>query len=67
MIPVRTDRYEAAHGKKPRGRELWLFEIMVNGPEASVWFEAYGSFREARRKAVAEAKRIGGHIVIVGP
>ena len=64
MRTVRTEKYEWAHGKKPRGTGTWAFG---NRDESVVWFE-YGSFTEAKRKAVANAdKKLGAQALYVLP
>lgn len=56
MREIKTNKYERAHGKKPRGTGYWAFG---NSTETTVWF-VYGTYSEAKRKAAKEAKeRIG--------
>ena len=48
--------YYRSHGKAPRGRGGWLF--FIDGDrDASRAFNANGTFAEARKVAMAEAKR----------
>ncbi len=53
-----TTQYEAAHGCKPRGRGLWVFELVTNGNE-SFTRKAFGKFGEAKAKAVSSFKKEG--------
>ena len=43
-IEFTTRDYEASHGRKPRGRGLWLFDI--DGNE----FLVYGTLTEAKKQ-----------------
>ena len=58
---VSTTQFELAHGKKPRGRGSWAFafDVAVNGEFAEDLFWSQGTFAEARRAAVVEARRRG--------
>ena len=49
-INFTTREYEASHGKKPRGRGVWWFDI--DGYE----FEAYGTLTEAKNQCVKHIK-----------
>jgi hypothetical protein len=64
-VYVNTREYEFAHGKRPRGEGGWAFFF---NPRAEVgtacWFT--GTYAEARKAAVAEAKRRGAPEVWVG-
>lgn len=78
-VEVFTRRYEAAHGRRPRGTGLWAFFFVAapvdeagfaaedddyNGPGTMRFFN--GSFTEARRKAVAFARTNGYMRIEVG-
>jgi len=65
QVETNTDRYEFAHGKKPRGYGYWAFAVTVEvvergftalSTEEDPHFEA-GNFGDARRAAVAWAKQ----------
>lgn len=49
-ITFTTREYEASHGKKPRGRGVWWFDI--DGNE----FQAYGTLTEAKKQCVKHIK-----------
>jgi hypothetical protein len=60
-VTVDTSNYEFTHGRKPRGYGAWAFqqfEDMDCMDKRIIW--VYGStFSDARRVAVAEAKKRG--------
>ena len=62
-VEVRTTAYAFAHGKAPRGTGAWAFVIGCR-PDL-FWFT--GSYGEAKRAAVAEARRRGAIRVEVQP
>jgi len=43
------NEYYAAHGKVPRGKALWAFEVDTGKAETKV-FWAYGTYTEAKDK-----------------
>lgn len=54
-MAVITRKYEAITGRKPNGNGFWRF---TDG--TTTWAYAMnGSYREARRKAIKEAKAYG--------
>lgn len=59
-----TERYEFSHGKKPKGRGAWMFEMTGTDGEGRYTTEtlrASGTLTEARRQAVRDFKlRVGG-------
>jgi len=60
-----TEKYEATHGRKPRGRGLWGFLIKGRSLSACYWEEVvfqHGTLTEARKLAVAEAKATAGQV-----
>lgn len=50
-----TYRFEFAYGKSPKGTGNWLFE----DDNFNIIFSAYGTFGQAKKEALAEAKRKG--------
>jgi hypothetical protein len=63
-VYVDTREFEVAHGRKPRGRGGWAFFFEYGQTGEAFW--ANGTYAEARRAAVAEAKRRGATDVFVG-
>jgi hypothetical protein len=60
---VHTSEFENSHGRAPKGRGGWLF--FFEGTEEPLNFN--GTFTQARRQAVAEAKRQGVENISVAP
>ena len=56
-----TNIYEAAHGRKPRPSQdgVWSF-LITRRPGEATPFQTSGTYREAARAVIAEAKTIGG-------
>ena len=61
---VNTNRYEAAHGKKPRGFGMWSFEH--NAGYQKIVF-ATGNYSEAKKEAIKAAQEKGASEIIVLP
>ena len=62
-IRFSTTTYEFSHGRKPRGRGTWAFEI-----KGDVWFAFTDStFADAKKQARAEAARRNETFVVVLP
>lgn len=63
---VNTNEYLMAHGRDPKGRGHWAF--IFDRKHAEPWF-AFGemTYGEAKKLALAEAKRRGARFVEVGP
>lgn len=59
-VEVSTSAYEFAHGKMPRGRGGWMFDVRVHGCPAVI-LQVIGSatYGDAKRAAVAEAALAG--------
>ena len=60
-----TLKYEAAHGKKPRGYGLWFFEILATddrGAYLTETIDRYGTLSEAKRRAVSSLKSMVGRV-----
>lgn len=55
--------YEFTHGHKPKGVGAWSFTLHRDGSSTDVWKE--GSFSEARRQAMSEARSLGCTVVTV--
>ena len=51
-INFMTREYEASHGKKPRGKGLWWFEIQDEE------FQAYGTLTEAKKACREHIKQM---------
>jgi len=54
MIHFSDAQYILTHGSAPRGIGSWLFAF-DGGEEPGCWFAYYGSFRNAKKAAEAEA------------
>ena len=72
MIDFSTYRYEAEHGKKPRGTGHWAFEISdavqyASGKTDRVVFWAVGSYGMAKRDAIRQCKQHGftGTVIVL--
>jgi hypothetical protein len=52
-------QYEASHGKKPRGRGRWGFEVEVAHGDAYEAYEVWatGTLTEAKWSAIRQAKQ----------
>jgi len=74
-VEVRTDAYWRSHGRGPRGRGSWLFRmedaagqmIPIDDPICREFFRHLGTYRESRKAAKAEARRLGARRIIVLP
>ncbi len=61
---VETGTFEFAHGRRPRGRGNWAFELVrENCHTLTVWH--MGTYSEAKREAVRQAKECGASYVVV--
>ena len=60
-MTIVTNIYEAAHGRKPRPSQdqVWSF-LITRRPGEATPFQTSGTYREAARAVIAEAKTIGG-------
>lgn len=58
-----TRRYEAAHGKRPRGEGFWMFETW----HKEVVFSHNGQYQAARGMANEWAKKNGHAVLYVSP
>jgi hypothetical protein len=69
-MQISTSKYQAAHGKMPKGKGLWFFFGMAigNGLNNSPFeFSHYGTYGEAKKAASKAAKqRTGIHSLTVG-
>lgn len=56
MITVQTNQYEFAHGHKPKGDGLWMFEVEYTGQE---WQKGQETVKRSMpyRSAVASVKK----------
>lgn len=61
---VESRKYEFAHGRKPRGMGNWAF--IFDGEEGRAFFVNFSRYAEAKKEALAEAKRRGARRVEVG-
>ncbi len=63
-VEVNARPYRRNHWNEPKGRGMWLFDL---GRREKVRFAFTGTYTEARKAAVAEAKRLGLDLVEVLP
>jgi len=64
-MKTNTLKYEASHGKKPRGYGLWFFEILATddrGAYLTETIDRYGTLSEAKRLAVSSLKSMVGRV-----
>lgn len=66
MTFVITGKYQASHGKMPRGRGTWIFAL-GNSDDSECWYPVNASYSEAKQRAVREAKSRGVSKVTVMP
>ena len=66
-VSVFTDEYEASHQALPRGRGSWLFNCERNTNNYDDGFWIQGTYGEAKRQAVKEAKARGWKQLFVQP
>lgn len=64
-VRVDTGTYLCSHGRTPRGTGLWYFTLHRDGSFTETSFQ--GSFTDARRWAVQEARDLGCSVVTVQP
>lgn len=64
-IEVDSSEYWRVHGRLPRGRGLWLFQIGQQAEASRL--EHYGALAGARAAARREARRLGADYVKVLP
>ena len=60
-----TEQYEATHGRKPKGKGTWIFELMGtdgNGAFLRETITSRGSLADAKKFAVKEFKSLSGRI-----
>lgn len=55
-INFSDSKYRFSHGKAPKGRGWWLFQIGLDG-DMDKWFGAGWTLTEAKKAAKEEAKR----------
>ena len=61
---VNTTEFEASHGRKPRGRGLWFFELVTATGRKSC--AANGIYSEALKHARRQAGYVGATEIVVG-
>lgn len=71
-VDVRTEPYEASHGKKPSGRGGWAFGFDARYPSEVdhkdlFWVQGSKQYSEALAIAKQEAKKRGAHTILVMP
>lgn len=67
-MDVRTEHYEFAHRKSPRGFGSWAFSFRRAGKwDAEPVFFHQQTYGQAKRQAVAHAKATGADTVRVEP
>lgn len=63
-IKVSTIRYENALGKKPHGKNKWVFQFDIN----NIWYPDDNlTYSEARKLAIERAIKLGIKKIIVLP
>jgi len=65
-IEVRTNEYERAHGKKPRGLGNWAFWMGSDTRDIEKANSFFGTYTEACRQARIKARELGFERVTVG-
>lgn len=56
---VNTTYYEFVHGRKPRGRGAWAFELRRRGVvETILWVPGLTLYSDAKRQAVKKAREL---------
>jgi hypothetical protein len=63
MVEVNTNEYEFSHGRKPRGFGSWAFEVKGD----VYWCKSSQTYTDAKREAMAEARRVNAREVKVCP
>lgn len=63
MVEFNSDNYKSSHGKAPRGTGQWVFGIRRGHAWTS--FSQKGSFGDAKKAALREARSLGADLVIV--
>lgn len=61
-MDVWTNRYELAHGKKPRGCGWWFFENF----DRQWTYDGWGSYIDVKREAMKAAKAAGIKVIYAG-
>jgi hypothetical protein len=66
-IRFETGQYENSHNTKPRGRGCWWFDIGADGAIGPrPWCASANlTYTEAKREAIAEARRVGCSVIKV--
>jgi len=64
-IEVNVNDYVFAHGHRPRGRGYWAFFFKRHDDVANAFWHT-GTYAEAKKAAVAEARRRNAPTVFVG-
>ena len=64
-VTVKTNQFVNAHGKQPRGTGQWFF-FMGADDDVMNAFQFTGSFGQAKKAAVDEARKRGVATVHVG-
>lgn len=66
MVYVETNEFFNSHGKQPKGRGIWVFEI----DGKNYWFSKTGigmTYGEAKKEAIKIANKVGAFRVKVIP
>jgi len=58
MSWVETDKYEAAHGRKPRGRQEWRFVFTSAAGVLTEFAPGERLYSDAKRWALARARQL---------
>ncbi len=65
-VSVSTKNFEFAHGRKPRGRGCWIFDLLDDQGNTVASVTHTGTYGDAKKVAVARAKFAGSTDVELG-
>lgn len=65
-VSVSTRQFEFAHGKKPRGRGCWMFDLLDDQGHTVATVSHTGTYTEAKKVAVSRAKFAGCQDIELG-
>lgn len=66
LVSISSYAYEGAYAKKPRGTGSWFFFPDRGREDFDNAIQVYGSYTEAKKKAIKEAARRGISTLYVG-
>lgn len=65
-VNVSTKQFEFSHGRKPRGRGCWMFDLLDDQGRTVATVSHTGTYTEAKKNAVARAKFAGCQDIELG-